>query len=941
MPSILSLLSYCLTVYRYSITLNMSLTTLCERIGPKIPTEAEKKPLLEINKKQLTLDVCSRKLRSLRWELFAEWFKFKSEFIPQVGQEDIFDFYVKKVNPIKDNIQGVDQPGNKAIGLLKFMDSLKTDIKTLQSEVDCKLSARDPYQTRTDPILCVAGLGSGWPSDVMETLQIRLDHELISDTAAVNAIFGPLSNPVTQDHGLRNTATKIFAECLKESNQNTENGKGDAPLITGFQAWGDCNPFAPLFIEWESLYYHIDKDSWEVQLRPSPVGHAQVRYVPGKGLLLSDPKKNTNNQNNFRTLSGRVIVLPQPRFSLESVVLQVLDSQSADIPTDIDLDALKKHIRQIKFISAPLSGLTNHLLTRCEGAHVKPNVRTQGETVIPLAAADATEIGMDLPRLALVDAESALTPYGSLMAFGMDQYPHNPFKPVMHGQMVFTKLNIIDKFGQSICLPASNRRRVHHLQPPDAKIYPCLSDYLAPDVIKANSADKTGVLNTVFATPEPAVDGQWPLCQFIQLTPSINQDARINASFLIQDTLGKDKYSAWREATEYESPIWGWLVVNYADNGLQFFLGDGTFYREIRKGGVQGTNVSAKWLPYDAPAEGLAPTDAGTYQLDELLKQLSPKIDTDGSYLQAFFNMINGAIQNMPFPPSSYAGYANAIVGKPLALVNVGWSIELAEPPIKPQFSSLDKRPDDWKGELERYEFKLKIGDHERNYDGVVGYYLSSNDDSTSPATPPPQPETIWKKLFTYFPPEKPHTKVTEIVTDQYPPLKPYFIHPEPEVTPNMTDAKNRKYTVTSLLVDPYTPIHAYSPILPTKSITLTPWTIQTAMDKMHAFFRLGPSLVTTDVPATYVDADAKKPADGTPIEAVKLPISGRKGTWTWLQPYAQDGFDPADGTDKAPRFATMNVQEDLGQSKFEPGPYNFLEGYLQLMGRLDNKGDK
>lgn len=169
--------------------------------------------------------------------------------------------------------------------------------------------------------------------------------------------------------------------------------------------------------------------------------------------------------------------------------------------------------------------------------------------------------------------------------------------------------------------------------------------------------------------------------------------------------------------------------------------------------------------------------------------------------------------------------------------------------------------------------------------------------------------------------------------------LKPYYIDPEADVTPNMTSARCSKYTVTSLLVDPYTPIHAYTPILPHKTLTLPLWTIQSAMEKMHAFFRLGPCLVTDDVPPTYTDANALNP-DNTHKWSVKLPVSGSKGMWTWLQPFTQDGFD-ALGNDNLPQFATMAVDEDVGTVKFEPAPYTFLEGYLQLMGRLDNKGDQ
>jgi hypothetical protein len=138
----------------------------------------------------------------------------------------------------------------------------------------------------------------------------------------------------------------------------------------------------------------------------------------------------------------------------------------------------------------------------------------------------------------LVDAETAMTPYGSLMAFGKDQYPGNPFKGITHGQMLFTKLNIVDKFGQSICLPNPKPRLRHATIPPTSDIFPCLSDYLSPDVINDR-------LNTVFPTTDPVVPGKWPLCPYIQLTPAINQDARINGSFLIRDTIGSGKYSDW------------------------------------------------------------------------------------------------------------------------------------------------------------------------------------------------------------------------------------------------------------------------------------------------------------------------------------------------------------------------------------------------------------
>lgn len=877
---------------------------------PKIPSDAEALSLQKINEAQIKIDTCTRKLKSLKWDLFAEWWKYTSEFIPDKEPEKSTrqNEYRKEVDHIKGLISGQGQN----LGLVQQIKNLQDEIASLQKEVECKISACDAYRIRSDPTICIAGLATGWPSDVMDTLEVKLSSELSSDTSGVSAIFGQLPNPVPTSHQLQDTAVRILATSLQ--NSGTTNGSTTAPLIKGFQAWGDKNPFIPLFIEWESMYYHVDFDKWDVQVRPSPVGHPhpQVRYAP-KSALNTGPTDDSN-QKDFRTLSGRINVLAQPLLNLESIVLAVLDSGSPDIALTLEqIQEIKAKIRQIQFVAAPLAGLTNHLLTRCEGAHVKPNVRVQGERVVPLAAAafSSKDIGVDLDTLGLVDAESALTPYGGLFAFAPDQYPKNPFKPVTHGQMLFTRLHIIDKFGQAVCLPVPRPRRRKALQPPNSKIYPCLSDSLAPDVVN-------GQLNTVFPTPDPVVPGKWPLCQFVQLTPSINQPARINAAYMIRDTVAPDQFSAWREATDYEQPIWGWIIINYADNGIQFFHADGTFYTEIRKGGVKGTHVSPKWLPYGVPVGNSE--NAANAQLSELIKQLSPESDTDGKFLQSFFNMINGSIQNMPFPPSSYSGYANAIVGKPLALVNVGWSIELAEPAYRPQ-NSLGRRTDDAQADLEAYEFKLKIGDEERNFDGLAGYFRARNTPNDS--------SIDWSKLYTYFVPE-PHPKVQKLVPDAFLPLHPYYVNPEQEATTNFYAAKALKYEVTSALLDPYTAIHGYSPALPTKALSLPLWTVQDAFDKMHAFFHIGPSLLINDVPPTYDKAVSQPQGATQPPPIISLPVSGKKGTWTWLQPYAKD-----DVTDLDPRYAEIAVQEDLGNVKFAPGPYTFVEGYLQLMGRL------
>jgi len=49
---------------------------------PAIPSNVEAEYLVQLNEAQGKLDACNRKLRSLKWDLFAEWWKYVSEYIP-------------------------------------------------------------------------------------------------------------------------------------------------------------------------------------------------------------------------------------------------------------------------------------------------------------------------------------------------------------------------------------------------------------------------------------------------------------------------------------------------------------------------------------------------------------------------------------------------------------------------------------------------------------------------------------------------------------------------------------------------------------------------------------------------------------------------------------------------------------------------------------------
>jgi hypothetical protein len=415
------------------------------------------------------------------------------------------------------------------------------------------------------------------------------------------------------------------------------------------------------------------------------------------------------------------------------------------------------------------------------------------------------------------------------------------------------------------------------------------------------------------------------------------------------------------------------LTCSYVESALQLFLPDGTFYREIVLGGVNKDTVSPAFTPFAKDVSESIPK-----QLDDLVTQLK-----DEDYLDAFFTMIDGAFANLPPTDDAYAQYMNSIIGKPLALVNAGFSLELGTPPLQNE-STLNYTPvdrtllplntpvlptgQDWNvqpvpaGTLQ-YSFKIKLGDDQRTYDGLVGYFKAFADDKSA---------FDISTIFTYWnDPKFPNTTVA-ISPGNYPPLAATHVLPDMLVdstTPLVgTKAKTREQifaernanisdNVFACIVDPYTAMHIYTGILPIQSLKLPEWTMESAMNNMTAFFKVGPVLVTKDVPAWNKDMPSHilKPTD-PPGEVlagseVAVPSIGKAG-WAWLQPYDEpipkslagskaNGKSGAVGSSgdkidiKPPPYIAMGVGKVDSRPRFEDSPYTVLEGYLRQTGPL------
>ncbi|KAE9373295.1 hypothetical protein N431DRAFT_544358 [Stipitochalara longipes BDJ] len=936
---------------------------------PTQPTSDQLTQLTALNVLQEALDLATRDLRLERWNLWSMWWKYYSQ------------------RPTSSAAKPPSYPDHIAQSALVV--NLGNKVTDLQNQVNtkadalkvCEKGARNRFYSLRDPTMLVSGISSPWPTDFMDSLLVRLGSQMFAPASVpTNAPndwqnYGTFVDAVHSAAILPNTALQDVAkrlmleffelhppdpqETFTPSVQATDAGvviplyhdQGDGKLGVR-DAWQSTQPWFPLFLEWEAQYYHVPIEKWQFeQINAPDSGATRTRYGIMPGIDLGDPSDPKPSSQNVRTVSGRVLILPQPTFSLQNTIKQLILSTpqatllkalevAGDDPTTAatELAAITDAVANLQFLSAPMDGFTSHLLTQIQGTHIKPGQRMPGQALAILPSAIGDDGVFDKDVVNQMGTETGTTPYANNVTFG--NMPYSPFKPVTHGQFCFTKLNVIDKFGQAVSAidPAN-------LNP--QPLYPVIGEYYQPQQLPLATGETVQDPNVVIKGDPKG------FCRFVQLPPNLNQDARINAVFLTRDEPSTTQpLPPWRPALEWESPIWGWFVVNYVEEGIQFFLPDGTFYREVRLGGVNGATEPPKWKPFEQPTNGQV-TAEGTSQLDNLLMRFHNSPD----YLRDFISVINLGLDAVPAAPTDYANYLPAIIGKPLALVNTGWSLELSTDPLTNQsLQSLDRTAEK---ALLSYSFPLRLGDADRVFDGLIGFWDGTPNTYTSTAQSSQGPalgkELTLDNLYTHFIPEKTYSTevqpIDENDTTHFVPLIPYKLDGVLTRTPDDLHAQaNSQYKVVGTIMDPYTAVHGYSGVQPIAALQLPAWSVQLALKKMTAFFTLGPLLITTPNPQARYDSKLDLSQSTVPVSVTDIKANGtvppgtgmpipamQTADWQWLQPYFVD-----DGTGKGTKTTQWNplgIEMVDNSAKLQDGPYTAVEGYLQLKTPLDGEG--
>jgi YVTN family beta-propeller protein len=381
----------------------------------------------------------------------------------------------------------------------------------------------------------------------------------------------------------------------------------------------------------------------------------------------------------------------------------------------------------------------------------------------------------------------------------------------------------------------------------------------------------------------------------IQLSPRLAQEAR-----LTNDWISAHDDSVSQSLNADSSPVYGWLLPHYLDQGLQVYDPAGVRLGELRKG--KGTPI---WEPAPySPYAKLADLRDSHPQLASMLTGLQ----TAANY-QAFLTLIDESLLNKPFSSARYLRSLSACIGRPLALVRARWQLELAQPPYADQSWGNTERLLDQLGQLAQlpapslsfeaasaaipadftqFLFSVRLGNPNVCNDGLIGYFQAADYQTFFAVCPSPAISVD----PTYF----------KIIKGQELQLS----------------CQPGQFAMTSLLLDPAAPVHAYTDILPVYTVTLPERFLTQAMQQIEVSFRIGPVLsLKYDLPLS---------GNATPSTSqltIRLPKPAFGKEWSWLERHAMTGT-PTD-------WQLFQVQPVDLAALLDPEPYDLVDGWFIL----------
>ncbi|RSL82214.1 hypothetical protein CEP51_005302 [Fusarium floridanum] len=730
------------------------------------------------------------------------------------------------------------------------------------------------------------------------------------------------------------------------------------PLITNpaWAAW-DGQPWLPVFVEWEAEYVHIPREMW--QLVHSDDGTVRYelrrdkalsdyklspRTMSGRSILLPNAQKFIVGLAEM--MYGSVAGTGSKQNSDQDWMKQFLNNLSLLFGR---LDGFTDHLLTLYQGSHVVPPKTLVKVDSTEDPIIKARIANYqaGEEIF--IDQDSLNLLYGSLRGGSNDAtETAggldVTPYGidhEGLSYATLQDRNQPdendlfFRPVTHGQARLTQFKIVDRFGQVICTTDPRPDK------PSTPFYPYIGDGLLCESIPGPSSGTEQANTVIPLTPAETKGGD---CSWFQLGPRINQDARLHADFMISG----QQEGHYRPAAEGERAIFAWLLINYHDRSLQVYDADCSFrgeaflpsgpkepvYWSTLLGKGKGPDIlphmppdeyntlleeQLRYMAKGDPAKGKSSAGAQIMTIEDLILSMS-----NATFLAGLWKTIVSAQDYMQAPPSQqYARFSSALVGRPLALAHLGLGMELATAPMHSQAYAdyaedspmeeveveVDISECTGNEELTHYEFAVKIGDMLGVQDGLVAYFTGPKNGNTnngawtintdytdrgtkgnSSSSPPSRivqhmanvpPLTVSPGYPVLLPPSEAELRTLDIADEA--------------ARYELRSAESLYPSITTVLVDPFLPVHIRSAILPIKKAKLDRAVVEHDLAQLGVWLQTGPVLIGargTDPVADEQGTARVQVVHGAAAPRVPVftaaPCAGGS-EWKWVQPVVDE----------------------------------------------------
>lgn len=528
--------------------------------------------------------------------------------------------------------------------------------------------ALPPYALINDPTLLISGLGAEGLQDGSGLLMCRFSNQLVNQVTIDGEVYTPAST--FQPTGINLTGLPSVSDAIVnefillnpryQSSSTNRSYQVMAPAIYTPQ-WRQ--PWSPLFIEWEVSYYPIDyqtagQDNWDFD---------------GKEFNW----KQTGYSGKVLPYSGRIFLSPHSAYNFKWRLDQYL-SQHPD--TNLQgLEAAVSAVADWDFLSQSMDGMDLEMLCRDSLMSALPTSTT--------VVANGMTLGQYM---------GAVPKHPLLPGLPNDTAATSKFQTLRSGQMVLTRLNVIDRFGQAVSIV--NNQNTHSLQ-----------------IVRGESM-----------IPSQAI-GSTETYRYIDLKPKLLQYARLDFELMNSD--GRTLH--WTKPTQ--NPIIGWLISNHADNSLSVYDPEGRALGSLKTLINDLNEWAVRWIkapvPHAPDIAGLQSDNAPLYQV------LQHLIGMDQRNFQAFLRVVDASLWGIQPTHDGMSVGMSVLSGRPLALVNASLQFSLGGlPRTDPTwFNTQNPAPNP----AMQIPFRIHLGAAADYQDGLVGYYDLGNYDQFNVVTIP------------------------------------------------------------------------------------------------------------------------------------------------------------------------------------------------------------